>query len=61
MVETINSVACDHCGELVEMRGVDLSLRHVTREATARDPRTFLVIGTSHAQNTLLHACTDEA
>jgi len=61
MAETLNSVTCDHCGELVAVRGVDQSLRYVTREATAGDPRTFVIIGTSHTQDMLLHACTDEA
>ena len=61
MVETLNSVTCHHCGERVDVHGVDRSLRYVTREAAAGVPRTFVIIGTSHAQHTLLHACTDKA
>ena len=61
MIETMNSVRCVHCGKRVDVRGVDLSLSYVTRDAVADNLRSFLIIAKTRDQDFLVHACTDEA
>ncbi len=61
MIETMTSVQCVHCGKRVDVRGTDVSLSYVTRDAVADEPRSFLIIANTRGQTLLLHACTDEA
>lgn len=53
-----NSVECQSCGDSVWVGRAEQPLSYVTREATNRDPRTFLIMGHDNGRDRLLHRCS---
>ena len=55
----MNTVICPRCGQPVNVGIAEQPPRYVTREATDRDPRTFLIVGREPQTGNawLLHRC----
>ena len=50
-------IECQNCGELVTVPNGDEPLSYVTREATADEPKSFLIMEAGDAGHWLLHRC----